>query len=103
MNADTEREQWEADVADLKAAVADCWSLDELVKVLDEMDGATLIGERPESEGALGWIPTFAASQHGDGGDGWEVISWDETRYLTIERDGTQWSLSLRHLPDKAE
>jgi hypothetical protein len=89
------------DLSGLKTAVATARDLDELYRILEENDGEEVLGNRPESEGSLGWIPTFGDACGGDGGEGWERISWDNTRAIHLRLDVTDGSyyLTLDDMP----
>jgi hypothetical protein len=69
---------------ELKGQAKACANLDELVLLLG--DNLDLLGDRPEEEGNIMWIPTFGGEPAGDGGDGWEVVSWDADRIATMHR-----------------
>lgn len=75
-----------ATLDELKAAAKDCRDLDSLVAILDG-DDLELLANRPESEDNISWLPTFGGEDAGDGGEGWEVLSWDEARIVTMHRD----------------
>jgi hypothetical protein len=85
----------------LKTAVAAARDLDELYRILEENDGAEVLGNRPESEDSIGWIPTFGDACGGDGGEGWERISWDDSRALHLRKEWSDdsWYLTLDDIP----
>lgn len=56
-------------------------TLDELVAIIGREEAVEALAERDGDEASIAWIPTFGGdSSCADGGDSWEVVSWDATR-----------------------
>jgi hypothetical protein len=58
----------------LKRECPKCPDLDELLTILRAPDIAGALGERPEHEYSIAWMPTFTDESLGDAGEDWEVL-----------------------------
>jgi hypothetical protein len=70
----------------LKRECPKCPDLDELLTILRAPDIAGALGERPEYEYSIAWMPTFTDESLGDAGEDWEVLSWDGARVPEPDR-----------------
>jgi hypothetical protein len=78
---------------ELVAALAGAKDLDDLLARLtpDVVEG---LATRDDDD--IDYVPVFTEESKGDGGEGWERISWDATRYVNIVRDYVRGGWRLR-------
>jgi hypothetical protein len=69
---------------ELVAALAGAKDLDDL---LARLTPDVVEGLATRDHDSIAYVPTFTDELLGDGGQGWERISWDATRCVSIAQD----------------